>query len=294
MHWLPLSFIAPLIWGLSNLIDGHLIRTRVRDPLTLLAFTGMASGIPALFALAHGDLLWPGERIALTAALAGILSLLSYYPYYRALETAHPASAVLMWNLAPALIAVVAFVFLGERLAFVGYLAIVSLVGSALLASVSGRVCVSGSRRAPAWMALASVLVVAEAVVQKQLFTYLPFAPGFALQSITSCLAGLAILAVLPRVRLRILNSSRGTLFLVFLNEAGNLGAVVIASLAVSLGPVSLVKAVGGLQPLFVLVLARAAARRGVSDRDAERPRFGRSILATGLAILGLVLLGWG
>ena len=294
MEWLGPAVLAPVLWAVSNLVDGRLVRSRALSAFTLCAITGAFGAFPAVILHLAGSHHYPGWRVVVLAGVAGLLSLLSYYPYYRALDAAHPAIAVLLWNIAPAAIAVLAFLFLGERLLTRGLVSVALLVASALVMSfpsTRGK-CSKGTI---GWMLLASTTVAAEAVLLKWLFAQAPFEVVMVTTYSAGVLLAVLLFAASTRVRRELARSLCGpTGLLVVFNEAINMTAGFASSVAISLGAVSVVKAVGGLQPLFVLgfsVLAGQWLRSG-SEESRGRPTAWVALVATGLAVCGLALLG--
>lgn len=293
MIWLGLALAASLIWAASNLIDSKLISNRSLSPLALCLITGLFGFLPAIFFALFGKLSFPDPWIILVTVGFGILFLFTYYPYYRALETTHAASAVLLWNLSPILVACLAFVFLNEKLAPSDYLAIFLIVMSAMLISLpkqkNGR-----SLRSIGWMALASIMTAIGVIIQKWLFMnaqtdYVLFSTYF-----FGAISALILFIVLKRARQEIFASFRSnTGPLASFNELLNIGGGLASGLAISLGPVSLVKAAEAMQPLFVLGLEGLillVAPKFLKSMP-EKPKTWAAITSIILAIIGLTLL---
>lgn len=293
--WFPFAIVSPVFWAASNLIDEDLVRHDVRDPVILTAITGLFSGIAVIVLALLGAFVWPGWNVFVLAVATGAIGLLVYIPYLHALVLASSASVILMWNLTPVIIATAAWAVLGERLLSREYVAIGLLVSSSLLAAhqrgPDGR---HWSRAAP-WMVLASFMYAGEAVLGKAVYERVPFAVGLAWISATSFLLAVGLLVVRARSLPVFVRAFRGrTGLVVVANEGIDLAAVVARDRAVSLGPVSLVNAIGGLQPIFVVAFATAAAALGFARHHIRRPtraELPRILLATAAAVLGLGLI---
>ena len=295
MLWFLFAISASLLWSISNLIDGDLVLNRVKNPLVIMTVTGLFSILPFLYECLTRNFLFPSPSISLFGIFLGFLSLIAFYPYFRALESAHPASAVLLWNLSPVLIAVTAFVFLGERLLPMQYLAILLIVCSAMLVSGGSqtqRVKGRAGRSAVTWMLLASLFTASEALLSKWLFGRASSGTVIGLISLGSFSLSLLLLCV-PSIRrsLRALLPRHGGIFT--LNETLNNIAFVCSAMAVSLGPVSLVKAIEGTQAFFILACSWIAARLFSRKQFhvARPPKAGVMIVACGLALVGLMLM---
>ncbi|MDP3771346.1 MAG: DMT family transporter [bacterium] len=293
--WLPFAFISPVLWAASNLVDEDLVRYDVRDPVVLTAITGLFSAIPVVILAALGAFVWPGWSVFALAVATGIVGLLVYIPYLRALVLASSASVILMWNLTPVIIAGAAWMLLGERLLSREYLAIGLLVSSSLLAAYRpGPDGHHWSRAAP-WMVLASCMYAAEAVLGKAVYERVPFAVGLAWISATSLFLAVGMLVVRARSLSVLARAFRGrTGLVVVANEGIELAAIVARDRAVSAGPVSLVNAIGGLQPIFVVAFAAAATALHLGHHRLQRPtraELPRILLATAIAVLALALI---
>lgn len=289
MTWFPFALAAPALWGASNMVDARLLKREVPDALALVIITGLFGGIPAIVVAAMGAFDAVSGGAVVLAIAAGVVGLLVYFPYLRALEVASPASVILMWNLAPVFIVGIAWFALGERLLPSEYVAVVLLVASTLTAARHRGSETAWSRGLP-WMVLASLLIAVEAVLQKALFEHAAFAPGLAWMSAATC--GTAIVLIPLRASTR--RALRGaldwrTVAVLTANEGLDVGAGAALSRATSLGPVTLVHAVGGLQPLFILVFAAITAQR--SERPTARGELARHAVAIALAVAGLGLI---
>jgi drug/metabolite transporter (DMT)-like permease len=280
--WVVPAILAPILWAVSNLVDEHLVLDTELDATALVLVTGLFTSLPALL-LVRGN--WPGTPTALLAMSAGALGVAVYFPYFRALAHESASMVVLMWNLSPVLMHVLAMVTIRETLSTSESVAIGLLVGSASVAGYRRRGA-SWSRAIP-WMVVASILLAGSSVLEKAVYERLPFAEGLAWISLGTLLATVATAALAARSRRRVVAALRSPLGRVLLgNEALDLGAICSMGLATSLGAVSLVHAVGGLQPLFV------ALARPITRTSARRPsELARTLLASGLAVVGLALL---
>jgi drug/metabolite transporter (DMT)-like permease len=136
-------------------------------------------------------------------------------------------------------------------------------------------------------MVLASVLMAFESVMEKRVYQEVPFVTGLMWLSVGALLTTIAIMAFASTSRARLHSVFSGRIGpIVFANEVLNLVAAWSLSFATSLGPVALVTAVGGLQPVFVLLFQGAARRQHLSRVD-----FARLVGSCALAVSGLRLL---
>ncbi len=249
--WLAPALAAPILWAISNLIDEHLVGDTQLDAWALVLVTGAFTSLPALLVVAHPV---PTTTTAAMAIAAGITGVLVYFPYFKALLFESASTVTLMWNLSPVLIVALARLTIGERLSAASYCAVALLVASASLASFRWQRGAAWSTALP-WMSAASVLLAISSVLEKAVYDRLPFVQGLSWISLGGLLATLVVAASAGRSRIELRHAFRQRLgVLLVANEGLDLAAICTLGLATSLGPVSIVHAVGGLQPLFVLL----------------------------------------
>jgi drug/metabolite transporter (DMT)-like permease len=295
--WFAFALAAPVFWAVSNLLDARLLNRHKLSPLALMVVTGLFNGIPLAVIAATSGLEWPGSSTALLAGAAGALGLFVYLPYFHALELAPPSDVLMFWNLAPVFVALSSWLILGEVLGLREYLGIGLLLGSALM--LEAPVARKHWQAAQRWMLLASLLLAMAAVLEKDTFLHSTMTVGIEWISIssfaTACLTGLVLFSrkpagwILPRQV-----QETGTMVMLVLNQLLDVGAVLCVEVATSLGSVSLVHAIGGLQPVFALVfgsipvLAAAGPKRKWTRRQAYRAMI---VIASSIAGLALVRL---
>ena len=290
MLWLFFALLAPLLWAVTNLIDDDLILHRLKKPLVIVGITGLFAGIPALCIILSGHFTFPSWTIFAFGILTGVVSLIAYYPYYRALETTNPESAILFWNLAPVIVTLFAFVFLNERLSLIKYVAIGLIIVSTIVAESSHvEFKPHGNAKALRWMILASVFTATQDILEKKLYNATGPANGIALICIGSFITGLIFLFPAKRRR-EFIHAFQKNGALLSLNHSLDIGAVICSNIAIAFGTVSIVAALQGIQALFVIGLAWVATRLFTKKqfRLAKAPPFSRMILAVLLAIVGL------
>ncbi|MFA5129978.1 MAG: DMT family transporter [Patescibacteria group bacterium] len=294
MLWLVLSLLAPLLWAITNLIDDDLILHRLKQPFVIVGITGLFAGIPAAYFLATGAFHVPSWPIIVFGLMTGVVNLAVYYPYFRALQTTNPESAILFWNLAPVLVAVFAFIFLGERLSIVKYVAIGLIILSTIIIESSHvEFKPHGNAKALRWMILASCCTAIQYLMEKKLYEMSGAQVGITLICIGSFVCGM--LVFLSRKNRKIISkafSKNG--WLLTLNQSLDVGAAICSNFAISLGAVSLVSALQGAQSLFVVGLAWLAGHLFTKKqfRIAKAAPFGRVVLAVALTMIGLVVIG--
>lgn len=294
MLWLVFALLAPLIWAFSNLIDDDLVLHRLRNPNVLVGMTGLFAGIPAIVLFAIGAVSIPSLQLICFGIGIGVLSLFVYYPYFRALESTHPANVILLWNLSPVLVVLFAYIFLGERLSVMKYIAIGLILFSTIVIEM-----VRGDQKkhrmelkAFYWMFLASIGAALQIILEKKLYMETSTVTGIALISLGSFITGLFFF-LLRKNRLILKNAFAKNGKILLLNEGLEISAVVAASIAISLGPVSLVTAIGGSQAIMIMILSLIFSRVFTKKQFklAKSPPFDRVMIACLLVVVGLMMI---
>src|SRR4051812_1854468 len=124
MSWFTLALIAPLIWAFVNLIDDHLLKNVYRSATFGAVISGIFGFVPAIYIFLFRDPENLPLKIIASALAAGMLTVLFYYFYFRTLDNDDPSVAIALNNISPALVLVLAFIILGERLHGLQYLGI--------------------------------------------------------------------------------------------------------------------------------------------------------------------------
>ncbi|MEK7524492.1 MAG: EamA family transporter, partial [Patescibacteria group bacterium] len=116
--WLFFAALAPLLWGFSNVVDTAVRRRHVLDNFTNMWFLA-AARLPLIIILIIFT--WPqnlpstGNIIGMM--VAGILWMLPFVLYYRAVEFEEPSRIALLLQMSNLFILPIAFFVIGERLA---------------------------------------------------------------------------------------------------------------------------------------------------------------------------------
>lgn len=260
MSWFYLALLAPLIYAIVNLIDDNLMRHVYRSPYSGAIISGLFAGLPilSLFFIDYTNI---PLRFELEAAVAGFLLVAFYYCYFLALDRESPSVVVALGNTAPLLLGLLAFVFLGERLEFQDILGLSLILGASVglaLASGKGK---THLKQSLAPILLGSVFVAANSLLIKDVFDNVPFYSGYIWLSVGMVTGGVYFMLVLfhsnEREILRdIRRITRKYFWLFLLVEGLALAAEFTMNLAISKGPVTAIRALEGIQPMFVLLVA--------------------------------------
>lgn len=293
MSWLLLALLGPAFWALSNVIDEQLVQRLFKEPLGLTVITGLFNTIP-LVAIPFFHFPSSAGNISLLAFFAGVLGIIIYYPYLKALEITNAAITIVLWNFVPMFVLVLSRLFLHDVLVPTDYLAIFLFISASLLVTVS-RTETKTPWKAFALMGAASLLYTIELTTEKFVYNHTAFLNGYWWFCLGELTTAILILVLHKRTRQILFRNLEKKFFLLNLsNEALNGAGNIFVSAAVSLGPVAVVNAVGKIQPILVLaavgILGRVTKQQQI--RTWKRGFVLRVIAAVILSAIAITLVG--
>ncbi len=300
MSWFYLALLAPFLYAIVNLLDDNLLSFVYESPYLATVSAGFYGALPLLsriFLHAHTLSL----QLSLLAGGAGFLTLAYYFFYFKGLESDSPSVVIALFGLAPATIPFFAHFIVHE------HLSLAEIAGFVVVLSASLGLAVSDLRRfkfskALLPVAIAVVFMDAVAIMTKYAYQRADFYSVYIYFSIGMGLGGLFFLFLKfsenKQGILKIKKRIKKLLPIFVAAELIGLSAELTLNLAISRGPVSLVKVIEGIQPMFVLLIALALYPRSPKFfREAEdghrRRKFALMLVAiAGLAIISLAYKG--
>jgi len=241
---------------------------------------------------------WTPITIAQTALmlLAGFLTAVYYFFYFKSLAVESPSVVIAMLGLVPATLPILAYFLLDERLTstqLIGF--IVVLIASLALAMTE----VKKFKFSAALLPVLIVVTILDttSLLTKYVYDQAAFYPAFMVFSIGLGLGGIYFALIMffdkRKHDLSIFKRSIHKLFVIFVVvELLAVGAEFTSSLAVSRGAVSLVRVVEGIQPMYLLLIALLL--HPLSPKHFREATEGQLVKKFGLMIVissGLVLI---
>ena len=301
MDWLWLTLGAVFLFSLGAHVDKHLLSRYFRGaaPGSLILFSSLFgfAVLPAL-ALVDRDVLAiaPGNAALLVAG--GCLNVTGVILSLHAMQADEPSVVATLFQMVPVFGFVLAWAVLGEALTGVQAGAGALVLGGAVFASLDlAGGTVSVRRGVLGRMALASLLIAANAVLFKRVAIEEDFWVSTFWSYVALALVGVVLFAAAPGYRRQFLRTLRANRLPVIGLNVGNEVLAVLGYLAVSyaslLAPVALVTVVAGVQPAMVfaigVVLTLAWPRVGREDLSARR--VAQKLVAIAAVVTGTVLL---
>ncbi|MGB9577005.1 MAG: EamA family transporter, partial [Candidatus Norongarragalinales archaeon] len=204
----------------------------------------------------------PQPWVAAAGLAAGATTFFSYIAYAKAMQAEEASRVSLLTQLTPLFTLLLAFTFLGERLNTTMILAFALLLASGLIASIKP---IQGRPLKPSpailVMLFVTFLYAVSAVLAKLVFTHQEFWDGFVEIRLGILAAALAFLSIKP-FRQKFLREARSlprkSIAAAVSVSAGDVAAAALSQYAIMLGPVSVIAALSGLTPFFVIAIAAA------------------------------------
>lgn len=257
MNWLFFAIAAYLIYSVTNFIDKYLVEQRVKDPIAVIILDGsLYLFLGFIIFFLSGSHFVPGQQ-AFLLILAGTFLTFYMVPYFKALLVEDTSRVVPLFQFYPVFTILLSFIFLHEKLThnqLLGFIIVV--VGGFLIGAEDFSLKTFSLRKAFFLMLLSSFLYSLSNIIFK-FITITDFWTNFSYITVGSAI-GCFLLLYKKRNRIAVKEQIRqltlGTGIILLTNSLLNLLAELLAFFAISLGPVSLVSAMNGIQPFIIFV----------------------------------------
>ncbi len=257
-NWLLLALIAPFLWALVVLIDDNLLRKVYRSAGFGAMVAGLFGIFPFLYLGITNDTYTLEPKVLAAAIVSGILTVAFYYCYFKALGSEEPSTTIAMLNLMPVFVVVLAAVFLHESLLTKQYIGIgIIVLTSTYLGIMSARKFKLNN--AAGYVIAGSLVYAGASILAKYAYEQANFRTVYPWISFGFFIAGTTIFIFgrHSKEAKRIAKKAGIALVVIMFSiEVLNFGAEFTQGLAISRGPVSVIRAIEGIQPLYMLLLA--------------------------------------
>lgn len=137
MHsWLLFSLAAPIFWGCANVLDGAARRHFVKDNMAMTWFLAVTRLPLAILFFIIGGFSFPGFLPFFGMLLTGILWLLPFILYYKAIEFEEPTRVALFLQTIPLTTLLIAWLLIGESLVANQWIAFLMFLSAGLVATL--------------------------------------------------------------------------------------------------------------------------------------------------------------
>ena len=257
MSWFVLALIVAFLFGATNFIDRFLVEKRIPDPFFVSIIGGIAAVVGGFVVMLINGIPAIGWVGATTLLIGGLAAELALVPWYKAIKQDDTSRVVPYLQLIPVVVLGLSYVLLDEQLTRN------QLIGFALI--IAGGVSLAIERspkelfriRKSFWYILISIMLWAPVVV---LFKMVAIEQDFWDAIVWEAIGmGMGAIMLWLYAKTKVVEELRamtvGTWGVVGVNEAAYIAARVLQFSAVMVGPAALVSVVGGIQPLFALIV---------------------------------------
>ncbi|MFA5358478.1 MAG: EamA family transporter [Patescibacteria group bacterium] len=296
MNWLLIVVIAYALNAVAMAIDKTLLRRQVPHPAAY-TFYICALGIITVVLLPF-DFVIPPALQMLYNFLAGATFAIGLYLMFTALKK-EDASRVtpFIGGLNPFIIFILAWLFLGERLATSQILAFFVILFGTFLISLNFKKGKSFSRAF--LIAIPSAIFLAISyTITKYAYLNQSFISAFVWIRLSSVVAVLFLLLKKDNrqaIFATATSSASGSRYLFLTGQACGALSMIMVSWAISIASVSLVNALQGLQYVFLFAIVLTLKRKNphLLEEDLSRRVYLQKIISIGLIVFGLFILSW-
>lgn len=295
MSWFYLSLLSPLLFAVVNLIDDNLMKHVYRSAYFAAIISGLFGAVP-LVSLLITPLQETTRLVALLGILCGFLTVIYYFFYFKALDNESPSVVIAMFSLTPVLIPVFAYLFLDERLVPL------QIAGFLIVLTASFALGLTEVKKFKFSSAFSHVMVAASiyavvSLLSKYVYQRTNFYTGFMYFCMGMGLGGIYFNLVLRFLKASdfisdLKHNSKKIITFFIIAEAIAIVAEITQNLAVSRGPVSMVKVIEGIQPVYVLLIAIIFYKVSPKHfREAAEGGLIKKFSLMALIIIGLFLI---
>lgn len=291
--WFIAILTATLLWAIVVLIDDNLLSNVYRTASFGAIISGLFGFIPSFYLFLNNETLILDPRIVIPAVVTGILTVVFYYYYFKTLMVDEPSVTIALFNLAPAIVPFLAFIFLGELLHIRHYVGMAILVSSSAILSLvdAKKLKFTKSIR---YAIAGSIIYAIVSITAKYAYDQAVFRDVYMWVSFGFGIGGLSFLILDKKADFKkVIKRSPLLLLVVFaLSEFINIAAEFTQGFAISSGPVSLVRAAEGTQPIFILLLGILLSPIFPKYfRETIDKKFSKKLILMLIMVFGLVLI---
>jgi len=135
--WIILAILAALLWTIVALIDKIVLTHEMRDPILATTIAGISTFlIFVTISLILGESIFIPFYLIVLLLVASVSYNLAIYFYFSAIKKGEVSRVVAFLSISPIFVFIFAFIFFNERLAFLNYLGIISIVFGSFLISI--------------------------------------------------------------------------------------------------------------------------------------------------------------
>lgn len=297
MNWVFLALLAPFVYAVNVFLDKYLVEARLPNYRALPIF-GLLVAIPAVvvFWIISGFAIL-GLSDSLLIMTTGILTIWAFSLYLEALVKEETSLLIILIQLIPVIVLVMAYFILGETITLKQLLGFGLLLFSSIAASLKQEKKRFKFNRALIFMLLADLLWASTYILIKFVSVETTFSSLVMYESLGVIIGGILLLLFFPSIKNAFLKTikkiKKPVLGLVLFNEGLYLSGKIITYLAITIGPPALISILGSTQIFFGILFGSILTLMlpKIFKEDLSRSGMLRKILLGVLAFIGIILV---
>lgn len=299
MGWVALAFIATFIDTLVLFIDRYVVEKEHGDVRGLPVITALVSLCVGTAFWASTGFFVPESIHVLALILPGVLILWANTLYFQAMPRQPQSSVIIVtFQLHPLFVMLLSWLFLEDVITRLQLLGFSLIIFSVVLLSLEDKKDISGVRLSPAlWLLAISTLSYAFAsILLKWATSVYTIRQIAAYQGFGMAIGGVTIMAlpgIRSGVRQVLQNNPFSIIGIMSGNELLSQGSKLLRLIAISLGPVALVSAIGSMR-VFLGVWVGAlltVLAPGIFKEDIRKESLRNKSILSLITLTGLLLL---
>lgn len=289
MSWILILIAVTFLWAGSNIIDKYVVSRRDLGPMVLITISATVSLVFGLMIIFKAGLMPLSALHVILALLCGAMGAVWLYLYFKAMALGEVSRLVPIMYLVPVFIAVFAWIFLGETLAWEKYFGILLLISGAMLISL--RLPFSLRLDRPFWlMLMATLLGAILQIIQKYLLGFADFWTIFAYARLGFFLAIIPLIFMYFSDFVRAYKEKRTKLIgLMIISDSISYFGGIIFIFVLASSSVTIANAVTSTQPFFVFLIVTLL---GIFYPKILKEDTSRSMTILKLASIAIIFIG--
>lgn len=297
MSYLLIAIFAYFINAAVSVTDKFLVSKKIPDSIAYAFYIGILSIFACLF-IPFIKFSVPPIKILLIALASGAIFLFALLLFFSVLfkEEVSRISAIVFGGLMPIFVLIFSALIIGEKLSINQIIAFVFLVAGSALIYRPDKTAGGGQNKHFIKLFLTAAFFALSYVLAKWVYIYQPFMNGFIWTRIGSFLAAL-FLFIFPKNRQAIFKTGKSVKarsgFLLAGNKALAGLYFVLFNWAISMGSVTMVNALQGIQYVFIFLITLLLSSKfpDIIKEDLDKREIWKKFLAIILIGIGLVVL---
>jgi len=292
LSWQFLAVFATLLWSIINIVDKHIISEKIRQVRIAIIFTFVGSLIILAILQFFAKIVLPAFPILALIVFSGILWIVAVIFYYKALQQDEVSRIIPIFLLDPIFTAILAAVFLREVFSPTIYFGLLLVVGGAILISIKKREGILFGKGF--WFILASTIIIsADGIILKFVLEQLDFVSVFFWGRVGAAIGAIPFFLLYKKNFFDTIKLEKTASTILFSTDLLSAIAGIIITLAIALGPVTLITTITATQSLFVFAFALIISKLNprILREDTGKTTIAVKLLAIIMMIFGSYLV---